>query len=353
MKVSLNEIIGSISPVGETWISFDFKTKQDTNWAKKGHSVATHQEKLGGQSVMTLPSGISESFGVTENKTEIIVENKLTKVQFNKILGRIESWKVGSTELIIPGDNSLTFWRPLTDNDQSSDGPYWKRFGLDKMRTSVRSVSITKSNDSVSIETELYIAPPILNWGFMTKVIYKIFNGNIRISTCLSPQTKTEAAIPKTLPRVGWEFSIPSSFTKSQWFGLGPGESYSDKRDGVFVGLFEEDTTNFDYLYDVPQETGNRSETRQFWIGSGKNGITGSLTSKGKEHLFGFKSSNSSNIDDAKHPYEIIEGPLKLRVDYAQHGVGSAACGPGVLPPYILNTEQFEFDLDLVASHVA
>ena len=38
-------------------------------------------------------------------------------------------------------------------------------------------------------------------------------------------------------------------------------------------------------------------------------------------------------LDRAAHPHELVpDGRLWLHLDAAQHGVGSAACGPGVLP---------------------
>jgi hypothetical protein len=38
---------------------------------------------------------------------------------------------------------------------------------------------------------------------------------------------------------MGWEFGIAEEFEQAQWFGHGPGEAYSDKKDGVRVGVFK------------------------------------------------------------------------------------------------------------------
>lgn len=334
---------------GETWATLEFKLNKDTVWADHGHIIGLWQEKLGGQSKVAAPNTTRGIFAITEDKRYIVAQGKSTTLKFDKSLGKVESWVVNSKERVIPGTNSITFWRALTDNDRPFDGPYWKRFGIDKLRTSVRSV-FTKHNDGfVDIESELYVAPPILGWGFKIRNVYHVFESHITIDSRITPTAQTTEGIPRNIPRVGWEFAIPSHFSKSKWFGLGPGESYSDKVDGVHVGVFEEDTDKLDFRYDVPQENGNRSQTRYFWIGSDGSGVKGSMTSKGAEHLFGFKASAVSNLTSAKHDYELVDGPLTLRIDYDQHGVGTAACGPGVLPEYVLKTREYEFSIDLVA----
>lgn len=293
---------------------------------------------------------MKDSFKLEEDQDKITVKSNNMCLIFNKILGKIENWEVESNNLIIPGTNSLTFWRPLTDTDRKKDSSYWTRFGLDTLTTAVRSISTKLDSNNVIIETELYIAPPILGWGFMTKVIYTITGMSVKICTHISPTSLADKGIPAFLPRIGWEFAVSSSLTKSKWFGLGPGESYSDKQDGVSVGMFETETKFFDYNYDVPQETGNRDRTRYFWIGSSKKGLIGKMSSKGKEHLFGFKTSVASNLEVARHPHEIIDGSMILRIDYAQHGLGSSVCRTRVLPAYVLETEEVEFTVDLIAS---
>ncbi|GHO58294.1 hypothetical protein [Ktedonobacter robiniae] len=48
------------------------------------------------------------------------------------------------------------------------------------------------------------------------------------------------------------------------------------------------------------------------------------------------------------HTYELSDsGRLIWHLDYRQHGMGSASCGPDVLPQYELLCQAFQFALRL------
>ena len=56
------------------------------------------------------------------------------------------------------------------------------------------------------------------------------------------------------------------------------------------------------------------------------------------------------DLDAARHPYELTAQPtITLHLDYAQNGLGSASCGPGVAAPYQLHAEPFAFSVTLRA----
>ncbi|HYQ74841.1 hypothetical protein, partial [Cellulomonas sp.] len=55
-------------------------------------------------------------------------------------------------------------------------------------------------------------------------------------------------------------------------------------------------------------------------------------------------------LDVAAHPHELTpDGRLYVHLDAAQHGLGSAACGPGVLPNAVLRPAPAELTLRLTA----
>ncbi|MBO1912357.1 hypothetical protein J4G37_47115, partial [Microvirga sp. 3-52] len=50
----------------------------------------------------------------------------------------------------------------------------------------------------------------------------------------------------------------------------------------------------------------------------------------------------------AQHTYDLKErDEIYVHIDYSQHGIGSASCGPDVLPQYELKTKEFEFSFRL------
>ena len=55
------------------------------------------------------------------------------------------------------------------------------------------------------------------------------------------------------------------------------------------------------------------------------------------------------NLDAATHLNELVaDGSITVHVDAAQTGVGTATCGPGVLPSYRLPLETYRFDFTFV-----
>src|SRR5205823_11533271 len=75
---------------------------------------------------------------------------------------------------------------------------------------------------------------------------------------------------------------------------------------------------------------------------------TGLLAVGMPELNFSIHRYTVEQLDKARHTYELKDsGQLIWHLDYRQDGIGSASCGPGVLPQYELRTEPFQFALRL------
>ena len=151
---------------------------------------------------------------------------------------------------------------------------------------------------------------------------------------------------PAMIPKIGIQFSIPSEFSMVEWFGLGPGESYPDTRMAGKVGRFCKSIDELYTPYVYPQENGNRSDVR--WVsfcdlrGSGIM-IHGAPMINFSAHRF-----TTQDLTVAKHTYELpARDEITVNLDYRQNGIGTASCGPGVLPQYQLKAEKFDFKVIL------
>jgi beta-galactosidase len=336
----------------ETWLRIDVTLKEDTIWAYKNHLVAWADTQLGTttNSRQHAVVAMAKEIDVEDSKRYIVCTAGEFVLKFDKILGRIESWNNGKERIIEPGSNKLTFWRAPISNDASKDAPYWKQFGLDKLETSVRHVSVTCDQSAAKITVQSYIAPPILCWGFNVTVTYRFTGSQLHVSSNIKVTADRDYAAPDYIPRLGWEFAVPQVFDSARWFGLGPGESYIDKNNCARLGVYELATEAMDYKYDVPQENGNRSETRWAVVGKDRHGLSALVSQQNIPVNFGFKVSNASSeaVEVAGHPFQIERGNQYIRIDFAQHGVGSEACGPGVLPEHTLRLSQTtSFDVTL------
>jgi len=54
----------------------------------------------------------------------------------------------------------------------------------------------------------------------------------------------------------------------------------------------------------------------------------------------------SADLASARHPFELLpRDRLFINVDHAQNGLGTASCGPGVLPQYQLTPVPVSFSM--------
>ena len=81
----------------------------------------------------------------------------------------------------------------------------------------------------------------------------------------------------------------------------------------------------------MPQENGSRTEVRWAEL----TGEPGGLRLEGRPHFeLTARRWTSEALDAAKHPPDLVPDPdwIWVNADLAQHGIGTASCGPGVLP---------------------
>ncbi|MDR2247129.1 MAG: DUF4981 domain-containing protein [Treponema sp.] len=184
-----------------------------------------------------------------------------------------------------------------------------------------------------------------------------------------------DPALPE-LPKVGISARIPAGFGIIEWFGLGPGESYPDRKAGVFLGNYTHAPADLETPYIVPQENGNRSGVRKITL-KHRGGSAGcppdrpsssSSSSPSSSPIVGNLPGRITILPDspinmsvsrytqenmlaARHTCDLIdttkggEGYYFLNIDCAQRGVGTATCGPDTREQYRVRPGVFKFRL--------
>jgi beta-galactosidase len=276
-------------------------------------------------------------------------------ITFSRVTGNVSTWLVNGHALLEPDPQtnaalSVSFWRPPTSNDMPFDLPEWRRFGIDNLASHLRSFHIARRSDgSVQITTKSFICTPILAWGFQATSLYTIaVDGTLTVSIQLKP----EGPAPKTLPRMGLDLYLTDSLDNVTWFGRGPGESYADKKESQKMGIYKADTAQLHTPYEVPQENGNRLDTRWLRVADGRGwGLkairtaAGSINNSDSIHSAPFQwvasRYSAQMIENAKHPRDLIaEKAVRLRLDIASAGVGTGACGPRAFEKYQVPCEE-------------
>ena len=287
-----------------------------------------------------------------------------TLLDFDDVLGRLVHWSYRGHEIIQNSSGPiLTFWRGPSDNDKGGQLGEWKGHRVHEMRSQVRSVTheISKKTGALEIIVESYEAPPVLAWGFLTTTKYTIHSdGKLRIHVRACPK----GSAPATLPRVGLEMKLPrDDLTHCQWFGLGPGETYKDMKEAGKLGVWDRSLDEMIYMYEMPQENGNRTETRWARVVNERGfGVKAVLernesqqadtwrhdSPKSRGFDFSVSRYTAHELEKAQHPHELPSSRgVVFRVDADHHGVGSAACGPDVMEKYKLVTRVFDFTVSL------
>ena len=247
---------------GEVYLQLEFRLKESTNWAETGHLVGSSQLQLCGPERMTDPS-ISTAPSLSATATTLTLAARSSTFKLALASGTLVSWRKESTEMIHDAIGpQLTFYRALTDNDRPQDGRDWAHALVKHTKQHVRNVTWSTIESAVVVTIESKYAPPNLSWSVNTKTRFIFYgDGTWRLQCKGDPQGLN---LPPTLPRIGFELSIPASFDNVSWFGRGPGESYKDKKLSQHFGNWSATIDELFVDYEFPQETSNRTDVR--WV---------------------------------------------------------------------------------------
>jgi beta-galactosidase len=134
-------------------------------------------------------------------------------------------------------------------------------------------------------------------------------------------------------PRVGVVLVLPSGFESLAWLGLGPHETYPDRKASGCFGLWRSTVTEQYVRHVVPQEHGHHVETR--WIELASE--AGVVVRIDGARPFGFAASHhrAEDLTAALHASDLVpRDETILHLDAAHRGLGTASCGPDTLPRY-------------------
>jgi beta-galactosidase len=316
----------------EYFINIEFVTTKSNSWSDIGHEVASEQFKLDYESTsgsieILDTTDMKEFKNVNETEEALTIEGEEFNITFDKKNGEMISFIANEKEMIADSLETNT-WRALTDNDKTQDFK-WK----DAVTNSeVVDVSIIKSDKVVYITTRLNMTTADSSQNTITYAVYS--SGDVVVKNTLSPGTGLS-----DLPRFGMRLQMPSGFENLTWYGRGPSDSYSDRKVGYDVGVYNS-TVNDQFINFVkPQETGNKTDTR--WLAVTDSEGDGLLFDSLNTMEFSALHNTQEDLEEAGHPYQ-LKGTdnTVVTLDYAQMGLGTGSCGPVVLSKYSLQANK-------------
>ena len=252
---------------------------------------------------------------ISENIAAYVITAGKVTVTIDKTTGYLAGYQDGGRQMLT-AQMTPNFWRAEIDNDWRGWKPshylrVWKtapeKLSEPRIATyaegsaAVVSVSRTLEGDKAELTLKYMMYP----------------DGRLNVSYDI----RIAESVLEPL-RIGLQTQIAGELDNISYFGRGPQENYSDRNDGIFLGLWNTTPADMMYQYVYPQENGNRTDVR--WISCADDKGRG-LVFLGTQPLsVSAWNTTQTELQDAMHIGEpaILTDSFVLNVDLVQTGVG-------------------------------
>ena len=340
-----------LPPGAECFLNLHFWLADDAPWAAAGHEVAWEQFKL----PYTAPRRIIPTTlhpGGLEFQADgekLVVRGAHFTVAFERNSGQLAHFDLKGVRLIQSGPR-FNAWRAPTDNDgfkwqrpQAEEKllANWLKAGLDRLEHDLESFEILHPHPAVvQVRALVRVQSPGVNAGFRQQAVWSIYAHGAAL---LEQRITCFGTLPP-LPRIGITLVLPAGFETFTWFGRGPLENYADRNAGVPVGLYRSTVAEQHIPYIMPQENGNKTEVR--WAALSNRDGFGLLAAGQQMFETSVSHLTAGDLYRAMHTNELSPRPeIYFNLDVRNCGLGGASCGPGTLPPYLVQPGDFAFSV--------
>ena len=325
----------------EYTLTVSFRLKEDMSWADAGHEVA-----FGQKIYKKIPAfhASEKPIRVVHGKVNIGVKGEDFDCLFSMLSGGLVSYRYAGKEMIekIPMPN---FWRAPVDNDNGSMAPArYAQWKIASMYISHRNggmfdnvpTKVEEKDNTVTV-TYTYFMPTTP--ASKCQVAYTVFgDGTIETKLMYDPVE----GLPD-MPEFGMMFWFNADYDNLTWYGMGPDETYADRRHGAKLGIYSNKVADNMAKYLVPQECGNKVGVRYARLVDAKGR---GILFEGDELSFSALPYTPHELENAAHVYELPQVHHTIvRVAMAQMGVGGDdSWGSWVHPEYHIDvTKPLEF----------
>lgn len=328
---------------GEYTVTVSFRLKEDQIWAKAGHEVAFGQYVYRNQGEKKL---CKRPVKVIRSKHNIGVRGECFEVIFSVLDGGLASYRYAGKEMIkeIPKPN---FWRAPVDNDQGNQMPkryaQWKIASMYAGHKDYRGADCCKVLEP-KVEVKEYSVRVTYTYLMPTtpdsqcQVAYEVY-GDGTVQTTLSYDPVKELG---DMPEFGLMFKLDADYDHVTWYGLGPEETYADRKKGAKLGVYQNIVQDNLARYIVPQECGAKEEVRYASVTdrSGR-GMLFEMDEKSGPMMFSALPYTPHEMENAKHVYELPQVHYTVvRAALGQMGIaGDDSWMSFTHPEYLLNVE--------------
>lgn len=326
---------------GYCYVDFSVRQSVFTEWAEKGHEIAHFQFELESEKKAAPASGRTNPATVCDNADTAVISSGECSYTFDKLSGMLTGIsRLGANILVsdvLPG-----VWRAPMDNDRDIKWR-WHDWRMKDAGVKCYSSSVENGNSfKARFSLGGYTARPFL-YGDITYTVETDGSLTVRQDISLDPSDRLPF-----LPKYGLTFVVSDSDNSAimKYFGMGPNESYEDKRLASRMGLFEKKVAdNFEH-YVRPQE--NSAHCGTLFATVCRPDGSGLRFKSDKGFSFNAQNYSAVQLTDTAHDYELAaDDKVYISIDYRQSGCGSNSCGPALSEEYRLDEKEFSFTFNV------
>lgn len=214
------------------------------------------------------------------------------------------------------------FWRAPTDNDMGAN--LQKKFKVWKNpQMNLKNIDVKKDKkaNTVTIVTS-FDMPEVQGQMDITYLVFAN-TGAVKVTEDFKA---TEGAKVSDMFRFGMLLQMPYSMEKSTYYGRGPIENYSDRKDCMRIAIYNDDADNQYFPYIRPQESGTKSDIR-WWKQTDATGLGLQVKSCAPFYAsalhFDTEELDDGDEKEQRHSFDLKKSKFtNLFLDAAHMGVG-------------------------------
>ncbi|WP_198416675.1 glycoside hydrolase family 2 TIM barrel-domain containing protein [Marinilabilia rubra] len=332
-----------VNEPGEMFLDLSWRAKKGYGFINNGFEVAYDQFVIEGNAYHKIPENPAEVGALkVEGNTGY---NDIIRLKFSEKTGDITSLMLEGEEMLV-APLRVAVSRALTDNDErdGNTGRHWRNAGIMDIspKSAAFELEVKNSNLTATVKQLWYNAKDELL--METVMNYEVSpDGQIEIEGHLKPDTSKLV----TLPGVGVELGLSPMFEDVHYLGRGPHDTYADRNSSGTIDVYSTTPSRMYVNYPNPQASGNRTDVR--WARFMASDDLGIHVTSDVRFQFSALPYSDKELLNATHFNELPAMPngVYLHLDVEQAGIGTATCGPGVRPEYLIPAREKSFKFKL------
>ena len=315
----------------EVFLNIDFRLKEAEPLLTAGQVMAyaqlpvvTKQACCGDCSKMLAQGHGKKKMKLAAKKNNVVaVTTPNLTFKIDRSTGLISEYAYNGKSLLGEGGTlKPNFWRAPTDNDMGAGlQKKFKAWKNPQMNLKNIEVKKDKKTNSVTILTS-FDMPEVQGQMDITYVVFAN-TGAVKVTEDFKA---TEGAKVSDMFRFGMLMQMPYTMEKSNYYGRGPIENYSDRKDCMRIGVYTDDADNQYFPYIRPQESGTKSDIR-WWKQTDATGMGLQVKSCTPFYAsaihFDTEELDDGDDKEQRHSFDLKKSKFtNLFLDSAHMGVG-------------------------------